>query len=448
MLRRAILPSIVVLAGCLLLLFVTGMLPAENQSSTLTSKELLGKKLFFEKISDPHTQSCAACHAPKAGWVGPTIAINNHGSVYRGAVRERFGNRKPPAASYATLSPKFFYETSDGLFEGGNFWDGRATGWELGNPAADQAQGPFLNPVEQNKPDEKAVCEQVAASNFAGLFEEVWGKGSLNCNRTKVSETYDRIALSIAAYEDSSAVNQFSSKYDAFRAGKAKLTANESRGFALFQGKAKCALCHVISGDETASQKDLFTDFTYDNLGVPRNPENPFYRMDKVLLGNGRPINPEGKEWVDPGLGGFLSKLADPNNQGWRSLPYVTNVKNFSNKKLARMAKENYGKHRVPTLRNLDVRPNSNFVKAYTHNGYFKSLWSIVHFYNTRDVKAVCADPFTIEKDALAQDCWPEPEVAENVNDSELGNLGLTREEERDLVHFLRTLSDGWSPKK
>ncbi len=444
MFRKQIIPYAIFFTGALVLLLFSGISRA-RETSGLTSKQLLGKKLFFAKISDPPTQSCSACHANRVGGTGPVLGINKHGSVYRGAVPERFGNRKPPSSSYATLSPRFFYETPDGLFEGGNFWDGRATGWELGNPAADQAQGPFLNPVEQNKPSEQSVCEQVASSDFAALFEEVWGKGSLNCNRSKVSLTYDRIALSIAEFEDSPNVNQFSSKYDAWKQGNAKLTAKESHGLSLFQGKAQCALCHVIGADEPKG-KDLFTDFTFDNLGVPRNPENPFYKMDKVLLGNGRPINPEGRAWVDPGLGGFLRTLADPDNQGWRSLPYVTNVKNFSNKKLLRFATENDGKHRVPTLRNLDKRPDPDFVKAYSHNGYFKSLWSIVHFYNTRDVKPVCADPFTTEKDALAQDCWPEPEIPQNVNHSELGNLGLTRQEEVDLAHFLETLSDGWSP--
>ncbi len=86
-------------------------------------------------------------------------------------------------------------------------------------------------------------------------------------------------------------------------------------------------------------------------------------------------------------------------------------------------AAENMGKQKVPTLRNVDKRPNEGFVKAYAHNGYFKSLKGIVHFYNTRDAKPVCVDPFTTEVRALAQNCWPAPEVPENVNDDELSNL-------------------------
>ena len=99
--------------------------------------------------------SCATCHSPDVGWTGPNPSINKHGAVYRGAVPTRFGNRKPPSAAYATLSPIFHFDGA--LFVGGNFWDGRATGERLGNPAADQALGPFLNPVEQNNSSKYAV---------------------------------------------------------------------------------------------------------------------------------------------------------------------------------------------------------------------------------------------------------------------------------------------------
>ena len=104
-----------------------------------------------------------------------------------------------------------------------------------------------------------------------------------------------------------------------------------------------------------------------------------------------------------------------------------------------------WGKHKVPTLRNVGLRPSEDFVKAYGHNGYFKSLEGIVHFYNTRDVLPECPGAYT-EAEALAADCWPAPEVAENVNMDELGDLGLTAEEEAYIVAFLKTLSDGYMP--
>lgn len=93
----------------------------------------------------------------------------------------------------------------------------------------------------------------------------------------------------------------------------------------------------------------------------------------------------------------------------------------------AGMAAENMGKHKVPTLRNVDKRPGQGFPKDYIHNGALKSLKEVVHFYNTRDVEP-----------------WPDPEVPENVNTEELGNLGLTDREEDAIVAYMKTLSDGY----
>lgn len=375
----------------------------------LTDMELLGKQLFFDKISNPDKMSCAQCHAPEQGWVGPIPGINKGGAVYRGAVAQRFGNRKPPSAAYATYAEIFHFSEDEGLFEGGNFWDGRATGEILGNPAADQAMGPFLNVVEQNNGSRLEVLQQVATSRYVGMWERVWGEPLRFANAEQVDKNYERVALAIAAYEASPEVNAFTSKFDYYVKGEAELNELELQGLALFNGKGKCSACHLSEPDDDR-HVILFTDFTFDNLGVPKNPENPYYDMDKVFLNNGEPINPLGKAWIDLGLGGFLMNHPNP---AYRA-----------------MAAENIGKHKVPTLRNVDKRPG-NQPKAYMHNGVFKSLEEVVHFYNTRDVKA-----------------WPAPEVAQNVNTSELGNLGLTPAEEKAIVAFMKTLSDGYNPVK
>lgn len=386
---------------------------SKSDENGLTPMEQLGKHLFFDKISSPDWMSCANCHGPSVGFTGPIPGINKHGAVYRGAVPQRFGNRKPPSAAYATLSPVFYYDEVEGLFIGGNFWDGRATGETLGNPAAEQALGPFLNPVEQNNSDKRAVLIQVASSKYAKLWEPVWGEPLMYGTHEEIEENYDRVGLAIAAYEGSSEVNQFSSKYDYYLDGLAELTEQEATGLELFNGKAMCSACHPsapeTNGDpEINGQPPLFTDFTFDNLGVPKNPDNPFYNMDTVFLDDGTPINPEGADWIDYGLGGFLETRPE-----WAGLAAV-----------------NMGKHKVPTLRNVDKRPGNGFPKAYVHNGVFKSLKEVVHFYNTRDV-----------------DSWPPPEVSENVNIVELGDLGLTPEEEDAIVAFMKTLSDGYKPK-
>ena len=137
-------------------------------------------------------------------------------------------------------------------------------------------------------------------------------------------------------------------------------------------------------------------------MGIPKNPANPFYDM---------PYNSDGTNWLDFGFGGFLASVPD----------YATN------------AAANVGKHKVPTLRNVDKRPYSGFIKAYGHNGYFKSLKEIVHFYNTRDVLAAN---------------WPPPEIPMNLNTAQVGNLGLTDHEEDAIVAFLGTLTDGYDPRE
>jgi cytochrome c peroxidase len=404
--------SLVVVCALALLL----ALPLAAGANSLSPNEKLGKFLLFDTmLSTPQGQSCATCHAPEVGYTGPDSAINEMASVYPGAVHVRSGNRKPPTAAYGGDSPILYYDEDEEVWEGGMFWDGRATGWVLGDPLAEQAMGPFLNPLEQNNPNKRIVVFMVSISPYADLFETVWGEGSLDFKKN-VDLSYEYIARSIAAYERSAEVNPFNSKFDAFwdatkAAGKDAAAINMSNmddykgyglsddevyGLAVFNDEEKgmCGLCHTF--EEGSAGYPLFTDFTFDNLGIPRYEDNPFYTMPSKW-------NPDGYEWTDPGLGGFLEGAGYPED----------------------VYTAEWGKHKVPTLRNVDKRPYPEFVKAYGHNGFFKSLEEIVHFYNTRDVEM-----------------WPEPEVPETVNTDELGDLGLTADEEAAIVTFMATLSD------
>ena len=232
------------------------------------------------------------------------------------------------------------------------------------------------------------VVAKVRTSDSRVLFAKVYGPQALN--EASADETFDLIGRAIAAYETSREVNAFSSKFDAYLAGRATLTERESRGLALFAGKANCTACHPHqpSADGTPP---LFTDYSFDNVGAPWNVGNPFYRADVA-------VNPEGAKYRDLGLGAALKDAA------------------------------HHGKVKVPTLRNVAKRPHPQFVKSYLHNGTFKNLQDVVRFYNRRDKSPADFAP---------------PDVEENVNHEELGNLGLTAAEEDDVVAFLETLSDG-----
>jgi cytochrome c peroxidase len=364
------------------------------QNGSLTSKQQLGKNIFFDKISVPANKTaCADCHGASVGFTGPDELINKLGSVYPGA-NGSFGSNKPPSAAYATFSPVL--SQVGGVFKGGNFWDGRATGqqlWSNGSPSAEQALGPFLNPHEHNVANPLAVLMIIEKSEYISLWKKVWGEKLRYSTPAEISLNFDRVGLAIAAYEGSSEVNQFSSKFDYSLKSLVELTSEEASGLLLFN--SKCASCHV--SESIGETPPLFTDFTFDNLGVPKNLKNPVYAYDPLF--------------IDYGLGGFLLTRPD----------YIS------------MAPVNMGKQKVPTLRNVDKRPGIGFTKAYMHNGVFKSLKEVVHFYNTRDVRG-----------ANSGANWPAPEVSANVNTVDLGNLGLTDGEENAIVAFMKTLSDGY----
>jgi cytochrome c peroxidase len=213
------------------------------------------------------------------------------------------------------------------------------------------------------------------------------------------------------------------------------LSSDEQAGWDLFHGKAICNTCHLdgteslagntvrssITTAEVGSKVPLFTDFTSSNIGVPRNLAIPYYKEDKPDK-YGFISNPAGLGFADKGVGAFLRDPSLNPNSDW-----------------VQLAPQFDGKFQVSTLRNVDMRPSSDFVKAYTHNGYFKSLKEIVHFYNTRDKLPHC------QQGALGErvTCWPPPEVLQNM-DTTIGNLGLTNDQEDQLVAFLKTLTDGY----
>jgi cytochrome c peroxidase len=369
----------------------------------LNAKAELGRKIYFDsRFSEPSgMQSCSSCHLPQQGYVGMgdvPSGPNTRGfkmGMGEGAVSGAFGGRKPPSAAYATFAPPFTFDPINQEFNGGLFWDGRATGQVTGVPAGDQALGPFKNPVEQNHPSEAAVLVKLMNDKkYVEMWGKAWGNSLKMDTPEEIAANYKKIGLAIAEYEASAEVNNFTSKFDAFLRNETQLSALETQGMALFQ-QAECDNCHDMT-PFNATTPALFTDFGYHNIGLPQNTEflNTMRRNPAASL--------------DGGLGARLARSTDPT---WVAL-----------------AADNMGAFKTPTLRNV-AKGESN--KRFMHNGVLKSLKEVVHFYNTRDVRTAN---------------WAAPEFSATMNKRRVGNLRLTSAEEDAIVVFMRTLTDGWKP--
>jgi cytochrome c peroxidase len=285
--------------------------------------------------------------------------------VSLGAKQQLSGQRNTPSISYARFIPSPSWNEEDRTWIGGFFLDGRA------HSLQEQASGPLLNPLEMGNRDMSTLAKKIRQQPYFAKLMDLYGKEVL-VNDQKV---LDAVSDSLASFEQSSDFAAFTSKYDAYLQGRVQLSAQEKHGLQLFEDEKKgnCAACHPSTKSEDGSLP-LFTDYSYDNIGVPKNPHV--------------------QSAPDNGLG----------NTGYAS------------------KQDERGKFKVPTLRNI------NRTAPYMHNGVFNELREAVEFYNTRD----------IEKK------WGTPDVKENVNKDELGDLKLSEQDIEDIVVFLKTLDDGY----
>ncbi|MBO6896912.1 MAG: methylamine utilization protein MauG [Shimia sp.] len=300
---------------------------AEDVPTTL---EALGERLFFDvNLSANRTQSCATCHDPDYGFADP------RGMASMGDDGHSLGDRNAPTATYAAFIPEF-HKNADGIWAGGQFWDGRV------NQLEDQAGGPPLNPIEMGMADEAAVVarlleDPVYTQAFSALFEE----GVLSDPQTG----YTAMTDAIGAFERTEIFAPFDSKYDRFLRGEVELTREEDLGRVLFFSEqfTNCNLCHQL-GQSQLDPQETFTNYEYHNIGVPEN----------LAL---REMNGVPRGTVDAGLAAHPDMDDNPTLRG---------------------------KFKTPTLRNVAV------TGPYMHNGVFEDLRTVVLFYNqfnTTDVK-------------------------------------------------------------
>jgi len=428
-----------------------------STQSRLTAVQV-GERIYKDKnISRTRNQSCESCHIDSWGFGPPGDgSIGSLGfAFYEGSVAGRFGDRRPPTSAYTFAAPPLFWDGApENVWRGGLFWDGRAAGLTsvgrskgkltLVGPIWEQAMGPFRSAVEHAfsitcalyavsispyrsdfERQGKVRLDRIPFGGIPGGAEAFCYGGDLNsdpadyppnfsaADRSRADEAYLAVGRLIAEFEASPRVSPFNSRFDS-----GKLTPFELQGKSLFEGKALCASCHM---SEDGAGPEIFTDFSYYNIGVPRHPQNP-----------------HGADWRDPGIGPVVRAL----------FPGVGD-------------QQADGHFKSPSLRNV-ARTVRGGPKTYMHNGVLRSLEEVVHFYSTRDEEP-CAPGAPWEPhdagDHLKDPgnplhCWPAPDFpnnnligAGNGLLPEIGNLGLTATQEAAIVAYMGALTDGVTSK-
>jgi cytochrome c peroxidase len=340
----------------------------------------LGQQLFFDvNLSRNRTQSCATCHAPDKGFVdhrGKDAAL----AASLGDDSKSLGDRNTPSASYAAFSPPF-HHTKEGIFKGGQFWDGRA------NTLADQAAGPPLNPGEMGLPDKASLMARLQEnSQYQAAFKGLYGEAIFE----QSDSAYAAMTDAIAAFEKTDFFSPFDAKYDRYLRGEYQLTPQEDLGRTLFfsQQFTNCNLCHQLRA-LPEQQEETFSNYEFHNIGVPANT--------KLRALNG----------------------VTQSDNGLLNHPNVDDV-------------AQRGKFKTPTLRNIAV------TGPYMHNGVFSDLRTVILFYNQYNSRSVKRqiNPETGEQ-------WRAPEVPETLSRKEL-ETGPALDNQRidALVAFLKTLTD------
>lgn len=377
-------------------LFLSGC-GASGEGETSVSEAALGEMLFHDTNLSLHRNiSCASCHNPDHGFIDSRFYGDandpTHGALSVGSDGLALGGRNAPTAAYAQFIPEFgLYE---GVYKGGQFHDGRALNLKA------QAKGPFLDGAEMMMPDMQSVIERIKeSSEYVSIMKSLYGEAIFD--DTNVSNTYDKVAQAIAKYEKTEEFAPFDSKYDRFIECKASgkgegacyedgnWSIEEQAGYALFfsNNNTNCASCHTLSSGSEAASKELFSNYTYENIGTPRN-------LQALTARDGNTAK------RDRGLGGFLDDTAHD------------------------------GKIKVPTLRNVAV------TAPYMSNGVFKELRTVLEFYDHMGVGNRALNPETSAP-------WDEADFNATINHTLLkATKELSDSKIKSLEAFLRTLTD------
>ena len=404
------------------------------EAATLSAAAQLGEKIFHDAaLSESGLQSCSTCHVQSQAFAAdPSPAGPDRGLpvALGGPGMDLPGFRNTPTLMYLSYSPAFHF-AADGSPNGGFFRDGRAA------TLADQAVRPFTSPFEMANADAAAVVAKLMTRPYLADFEALYGSAVLSDPATALR----RMGQALAAYESEDPdFHPFSSKFDSWQTGQATLTDQELRGFALFNNptKGNCAACHP-STSANGSTPPLFTDFSYDNLGVPRNPAIPA-NLDATAPGYTPVDSDDGvHHYYDLGICGPFRDNGGSNVSG------------------------SCGQFKVPTLRNVAL------TAPYFHNGRFATLEQAIGFYVRRDTNPEEWYPNNPDGTVTKFDDLPaayggqfavvpgvpgsDAAYVGNVNTGEIPynrHIGdapaLDAGEIRDLIAFLCTLTDGYDP--
>lgn len=355
----------------------------------LSAMAQLGKEIFYDaSLSSSGALSCASCHSPDHAYGPP----NDGPVMLGGATLSRQGARAVPSLTYLERQPNFSIGPDKGdddniidlaqmaalgqqaaratktaggsgaaaniVPQGGLFWDGRA------DTLQDQALFPLLDPNEMDGGSAEIVADKLRRAPYVQRFVELFGAGVLRNQRLLIAEAM----FAVARYQvEEPSFHPYTSKYDYWLEGKARLSESELRGLQVFNdpGRANCAGCHT-SAPTRDGLPPLFTDHQYEALGAPRNA---------ALASNRDP------DHFDLGVCG----------------PQRTDVAEQT---------QYCGMFLTPTLRNAATR------HAFFHNGVFSSLQQVMDFYNFRDTNPEkvfprAADGTVLKYDDLPQNITP-----------------------------------------